>query len=121
MADTQQDYREPTEQERESLCSGSPEWIGKEIDVFWDGDNVYYPAVIVRVADGPHKITVQYENTEGEFDEDLSATPWRIWASAQPRPKADPVKVSHCYRFSGRAISSMDTGPAATSSSITLQ
>ena len=73
--------------------------IGAQIEIYWDGDLVYYPCKVCRYDDATKKYWVLYENDEtgGEYEEDLLTSKWRIWAGTEEEFNANKIiKVSLC-------------------------
>ena len=70
-------YRDPTTEEK-----GAGDSIkGCHIEIFWDGDNVYYPGRVLGYDPTTDKHIVLYDGEpEGsEYLEDLRTSVWRIW------------------------------------------
>ena len=70
-------FREPTLEEKSKLIIKS----GSRVEIFWDGDYVFYPAVVVKydVAGGKHTVVYDNDDTGEEYSEDLKTTLFRIW------------------------------------------
>lgn len=70
-------FESPSATER----SYGAELVGSLIVVFWDGDNVYYPAKVVSYENEQDKFNVLYENDDsgGLYSEDLRQSVWKIW------------------------------------------
>ena len=71
-------FVEPSHQERSSAPRSL---VGRRISIWWDGDNVFYPAKVVdyQESDGAH--VVKYDNDDGGAltAEILSTQQWQIW------------------------------------------
>ena len=74
-------YRLPTSEEKQ-LGQGL---VGSKIEIFWDGDNVYYPCVITGYEKDQGKYSVVYEgdDTGDKYVEDLKVSTWRIWGGSE--------------------------------------
>lgn len=86
-------FTDPTPEE----VSSGPTLIGNIINIFWDGDNVFYPAKVIRYDQGANTYWVLYENdaTGQEYEENLSKSQWKIWRSTEEEfHKAFPPEVS---------------------------
>lgn len=57
------------------------ELVGRKIAILWDGDKVFYPAVIARHDPSNGAFVVKYHNDESdaEYLENLRKTVWKIW------------------------------------------
>lgn len=57
------------------------ELVGQFVGIWWDGDNVFYPARILSYEPEQDKFTVLYENDDsgGQYSEDLHQSVWKIW------------------------------------------
>ena len=84
-------FREPTEVEK-TWTTGL---ISHKIEIFWDGDNVFYPGIVIRYDEEQLKHVVLYENddTNQEYVEDLVNTTWNIWDETLTIPQ---VSLSCC-------------------------
>jgi hypothetical protein len=60
---------------------GPTSLIGAKIAIFWDGDQVFYPCMIMNHDPVKTRFIVKYENDEGgaEYAENLRVTPWILW------------------------------------------
>ncbi|RYH25604.1 hypothetical protein EON65_15365 [archaeon] len=81
-------FDEPTEEESQ----WAEELIGHRISVFWDGDQVYYPALVTRYDETKEKFLILYEGDEigREYVEDLRNAIWKIDRAAG---KIEPPKI----------------------------
>eukprot|EP01041_Mallomonas_annulata_P003345 gene3345-6619_t len=70
-----ENYQKPSIDER----SLGQNLAGRHIDIFWDGDNVYYPATIIGYSSEKKLYTVRYDEGDEEFEEDLANIEWRLW------------------------------------------
>lgn len=71
--------------------------VGAQIEIYWDGDLVYYPCKVSRYDAATNKFWVLYENDESgaEYEEDLANSKWRIWAGTEEEFNANKIiKVS---------------------------
>lgn len=85
-------YREPTEDEK-VLGEGL---VGSQIEIYWDGDFVFYPCKVTKYDATNSKYSVIYENddTGVEYIEDLDSSQWRIWdGSEEDYAKCNTVQV----------------------------
>lgn len=73
----QSTFRCPTFEER----TNKADLIGRRIEIFWDGDNVYYPASVKSYDVETGVFHVKYENDPGgdDYEENLDSTNWNIW------------------------------------------
>lgn len=57
------------------------ELVGRKIAILWDGDKVFYPAVIARHDPSNGAFVVKYHNddSDAEYLENLRKTVWKIW------------------------------------------
>lgn len=81
-------FCEPTEEESQWV----EELVGRRISVFWDGDQVFYPALVTRYDEAKEKFLILYEGDEGgrEYVEDLRNVVWKIDRAA---PKIEPPRI----------------------------
>lgn len=63
--------------------------IGSHIEIFWDGDNVFYPGKVIRFEEATGTHIVVYDNDDEEYSENLAASRWRYVRA----PGDDPSKV----------------------------
>lgn len=76
------------------------ELIGQKITIFWDGDNVYYPAVIVNYNPEDDTFSVLYENDETKeiYKENLRTANWKIWKGSNEEYQS-VLKVIFIFYF----------------------
>jgi hypothetical protein len=74
-------FREPNSEE---LLLKS-DLIGKHIKIYWDGDDVFYPADVVSYDEASKLHSVLYENDETEklYSENLLGSIWKIWCGTE--------------------------------------
>lgn len=55
--------------------------VGERITIYWDGDDVFYPARILDFIEDTNMYKVVYENDESEmiYEENLTTSTWKIW------------------------------------------
>ena len=70
-------FIDPTPEEQEATHG----LIGRRINIWWDGDQVFYPGKIVGYQDADNMHQLKYDNDdEGPVcTEQLSKQPWKIW------------------------------------------
>lgn len=61
-------------------ASWTEELVGHRITIFWDGDNAFYPCLVVRYHPMKDKFSVRYENDDSgvEYLENLRKASWKI-------------------------------------------
>lgn len=68
-------FQEPTDAQKAALTS----IVDHIIEIFWDGDDVYYPCTVLSV-NGDNNVSVRYfGDSEDPADENLLESKWRIW------------------------------------------
>jgi hypothetical protein len=79
-------YR-PSTAEDQQLLKFPGEFVGCNISIFWDGDNVFYPCTVVRYDTETDKFAVRYVNdeTNEESIEDLQTSKWQVGAQCYGR------------------------------------
>lgn len=57
------------------------ELIDKHIEIYWDGDDVYYPAYVKDYNEetGKHIVAYDSDGKSALYDEDLKESKWKIW------------------------------------------
>ena len=70
-------FREPTAEEAVATTA----LVGHRINIWWDGDNAFYPCKIVAFNEEDKMHLVKYDNDEeGPLSPELlSKQPWKIW------------------------------------------
>ena len=70
-------FRDPSPEE----AAATTALVGHRINIWWDGDNVFYPCKIVAFNEEDNKHSVRYDNDEeGAISPELlTAQPWKIW------------------------------------------
>ncbi len=54
--------------------------VGSHIEIYWDGDDAFYPGSVVGFNEETMRHQVVYENDEGRVtDEDLLSSEWNLW------------------------------------------
>lgn len=72
-------FRDPLPEER---CLGE-QLLGNRVEIYWDGDDVFYPAIVNGFNHNSSKHSVIYDNDDSGiiYEEDFSSNSsvWRIW------------------------------------------
>jgi hypothetical protein len=92
-------YRYPNEDE----IRFQRELIGSKIEIYWDGDEIFYPALVTEFDESTGLHTVLYDNddTNEAYKEDLSSTKWKLFdESATEEADEEKIKVG----FSNQVI-----------------
>lgn len=77
------------------------ELIDKKINIFWDGDNVFYPCQVIGYNEIDDKHIVLYENddTGEKYEEDLNSNAWEIWDVTIENTANSVVRMNFYKRF----------------------
>jgi hypothetical protein len=59
--------------------------IGRRVNIWWDGDNVFYPGKIVgyQSTDGAHQVKYDNDDEGPVCAEQLSKQPWKLWSGTE--------------------------------------
>ena len=69
-------FRAPSDRERRN----GKELIGKKVQIYWDGDNVYYAGIVMAFTPGDEEGAYKVQYTDRKIHkENLGASDWLIW------------------------------------------
>jgi len=70
-------FVEPSPEEK----SATRALIGRRVNIWWDGDQVFYPAKVVdfQDTDGAHLVKYDNDDEGAVCPEILNTQPWQIW------------------------------------------
>ena len=73
-------YRDPTKEEMKY----TDELVNSKVTIFWDGDAMFYNAIVVGYNSLTKLFSVKYENDNtGPYDENFSTGMWKLWDGTQ--------------------------------------
>lgn len=92
-------FTPPTDEERQ----WSVNLVGWRISIYWDGDDVFYPALVTKYDNESDKFLVLYENDDTgiQYVEDLRHLTWKLCRQTPRRsldtiPQVNRVFFIHC-------------------------
>ena len=70
-------FRDPTPTEK----ALSSDLIGKRVEIFWDGDNIFYSGRIkgYKSRNGTHAVLYDNDETGKIYEENLRTSVWRVY------------------------------------------
>lgn len=90
-------FRFPNEDEKRF----QRELIGSKIEIYWDGDDIFYPALVTEFNDitGLHTVLYDNDDTNETYVEDLSSSIWKLFdesATDEIAEDKNNVRYSQC-------------------------